>query len=92
MGETGEGVKSREIDLEGCSAGLRVDGPDKNPESCVSIVSAENFEDDEEAFLEAVFFFLEISGSLMNMQSRPREEHLEQGYCRLHFTFDSAHA
>lgn len=43
-------------------------------------------------FLEASLLFLDVSGSLIKMHSRPREEHLEQGYCKLHFTLDSAHA
>ena len=44
------------------------------------------------AFFAALRLFLEASGSLMKIHSLPREEHLEQGYCKLHFTFDSAHA
>jgi len=44
------------------------------------------------AFFAALRLFLEASGSLMKIHSFPREEHLEQGYCKLHFTFDSAHA
>ena len=46
-----------------------------------------------EGFLfEAFFLFLEASGSLMKIHSRPREVHLEQGYWRLHLTLDSAQA
>jgi len=44
------------------------------------------------AFFAALRLFLEASGSLIKIHSFPREEHLEQGYCKLHFTFDSAHA
>ena len=40
----------------------------------------------------AIFLILDCSGSLMNTHSLPREVHFEQGYCRLHLTFDSAHA
>lgn len=44
------------------------------------------------ALFAALRLFLEASGSLMKIHSRPLEEHLEQGYWRLHLTFDSAHA
>lgn len=44
------------------------------------------------ALFAALRLFLDASGSLMNMHSLPLDEHLEQGYCRLHLTFDSAHA
>lgn len=44
------------------------------------------------ALFAALRLFLDASGSLMNTHSLPLDEHLEQGYCKLHLTFDSAHA
>lgn len=44
------------------------------------------------ALFAALRLFLEASGSLMKIHSLPLDEHLEQGYCRLHLTFDSAQA
>jgi hypothetical protein len=73
------------------------DGSERNPgDDEIGMISFSagglHLEDKEEGFLEAFFLFRETSGSLMNTHSRPREVHLEQGYCRLHFTFDSAQA
>lgn len=92
--ETGEVVRSGEIDEGEYSTEVLTDEKVRDGEIAVLSFSADNFEleDSEEAFLEAFFLFRETSGSLMNTHSRPREVHLEHGYCRLHFTFDSAQA
>jgi hypothetical protein len=86
---------SREIGEGEFSMEVLADRSEKNPEDdSILSLSAEDLEleESEEAFLEAFFLFRETSGSLTNTHSRPREVHLEQGYCRLHFTFDSAQA
>lgn len=95
-GEIGEVDRSREENAEGYPVGMLADESEKRPVDVFSgaaLRSAGCLETaDCDAFLEAFFLFLEASGSLIKIHSRPREEHLEHGYWRLHFTFDSAQA
>jgi hypothetical protein len=94
-GEIGDVDKSRERNVEAYSMD-DVEESEKGSGDVVVIESlfpAVGFEGDSEAaFLEAFFLLREASGSFMKMHSLPRDVHLEQGYCRLHLTFDSAQA
>lgn len=74
-------------------AGMLKDGCDPFPSADKAAFSSVGDLGEVErcAFL-AFLLFRDASGSFMKTQSLPRDEHLEQGYCRLHLTLDSAQA